>query len=335
MNENRSFALLRLVAAMGAATLMLNGCGKEPASTRVDLLAEVGGHGITEETFRYWWSKAPPSEDTPAARRALLDKLVDRALRVEKARAAGLDRDPVVVEAFESFLIARLHELQLEPALAAVEVSEEEMRAYYESARERENSPFHVPPSARVAVLWYDTRGQAPLADRYRLRLEQARAGLTSATHSGTHELSFGGLSITHSEHRPSRYKGGEIGWIELDSPHTDPWRNAVAQIAVTLEHPGELSPVMVRDEGVFLVRLMETVPERIRDFAEVRERIHKYLLHEKQSDLRASFEQALTNGNLVRIESDRLEGMTGLEARPAESASQRFNTTLITPQQP
>src|SRR5262245_45888248 len=201
--------------------LALVGCSKPEPHSRLEVLAEVGGDTITEEQFRRWWSKSPPHADSPEVRHALLDKLIQRTQSLQRARALGLDRDPDFIETVESLLAARLHEARLKPDLAAARLEESELRAYYVTVGE---SQFRIGRRSRVAVLWLDPRGVGPLAARCQSRLEQARLELESDNSSqAANESGFGPLSIKYSEHRPSRFKGGDIGWVDLDSRSADP----------------------------------------------------------------------------------------------------------------
>ena len=70
----------------------------------------------------------------------------------------------------ESLLIARLREKQSAPLLDAVKISEDELRAAYEARRD---TAFTTPAAVKLAVLWFNTRGQP--------RLEQIRAQINGA----------------------------------------------------------------------------------------------------------------------------------------------------------
>jgi hypothetical protein len=305
------YSRLSSAALFGICFLVLtSGCSKEPAPTP-DALATVAGHPVTEAEFRYWWERDTPGKDSPAMREALLEKLIQRQTLVQRARAAGLDQDPAVVEAFESLLIARLKEKELQPKVAAVEIGEEECRAFYE---QNKDARYTLPERVRVAVLWFNTRGQEQLADRYRPRLEQARAALLEDSESNPPAQGFGPLSVRNTEHRPSRYKGGDVGWIETASGQ-DPWRNTILELAASLSAPGELSSVVVRPEGVFLVRLIERQPARVRALAEVRAAIEQRLKVARRTEIGQQFQQLAHRNVAIQRFSERLQALDSLPA--------------------
>jgi hypothetical protein len=314
----------------GCIAAFSTGCGrKEPAVDlpSQDILAVVNGKPITEQTFRYWWEKQP-MVDTPKTRQMLLDKLVGRSSLAEAARAAGLGDDPVVAEQVESLLISRLKELELQPRVVAIKVSDDDISAIYES---RKQTRYTAPERSQIAVLWFATRGVEPLVARYKPRLEQAKKAVLAEAGGVPASEGFGKLSIRNSEHAPSRYKGGGIGWLET-APHVDPWRAAVLEIAGELQAPGDLSKVVARDEGLFLVRLIERKPARIRDLAEVREAIVRELKAKQREVIEREFNERMQLGANVRRFPEHLASMSGLSTRasqPAKATRSQFAPEL------
>ena len=99
-------------------------------------------------------------------------------------------------------------------------------------------------------------------------------------------ELGFSVLGADYSEHQPSRYKGGVLGWLEPDG-NLDPWTKAVAEISFTLKQPGAVSDVITRPEGVFLIRYMAQTPAVLRPFETVRGELEQ----QERNRLRAALE--------------------------------------------
>ena len=313
-------------SVISAAVVLVAGCGRQE-SVAPDVLATVDGRAITEQAFRYWWEKQP-MVDTPKTRQMLLDKLVGRSSLAAAARAAGLDEDPVVAEQVESLLISRLKELELQPKVAAIEVSDDAISAIYES---RKQTHYTAPERSQIAVLWFATRGVEPLVARYKPRLEQAKKAVLAQPGGVPVAEGFGKLSITNSEHAPSRYKGGIIGWLET-APHVDPWRAATLEIAAELVRPGQVSDVIARDEGLFLVRLIERKPARIRDLAEVREVIMRELKAKQRDVIEREFNERMQLTAKVRRFSERLASISGLSTRdpqPVKTTRSQFAPEL------
>jgi parvulin-like peptidyl-prolyl isomerase len=207
--------------------------------------------------------------------------LIERSALAQAARQAGLDQDPVLVEQIEALLIARLRETRWQPHLEALTVTEAEVRAAYEA---RSGDAFGQPESTRVAVLWFNTRGQAPLVARYRPRLEEIRRQIVADPAAFPVASGFGELASGNTEHAASRLKGGDLGWLD-SGPSTDPWRVAVLETAASLPQPGDLSEVTANASGLFLVRVIERRAARVQSFDEARPRLERSLLEQRRSE--------------------------------------------------
>jgi hypothetical protein len=266
--------------------LLLAGCGKKEPKPEAGVLAQGDGWTIRAEDFRHWWGSRPGPADSPQARTEALDRLVERATLAAAARKAGLELDPETAAQIESLLIARLQEVQLAPQLAAVKVSDDEVRARYGAQRE---SSFTQPEAVRVSLLWFNTRGQQPLVDRYRPRLEQIRAEVSAGGDKFPIAAGFGPTAVGNTEHKPSRLLGGDLGWLEL-APGNDPWRKAVLELAAPLKKPGDLSDIMACKDGLFLLRLIERRSAKVQPFEAVNAEIRRGLVEQRRQSLQEDF---------------------------------------------
>ena len=308
------------------ALLVIVGCSK-PAATVTEaapvsaesanaelVLAQVGDTPLTESDFRRYWKRKAPSIDDAATRSAILDDAVNRQILVERARALGLVDDPIVHEAIESALIARLKEQELQPKIAAVAVSDETLRAAYDAQLQ---TRFTIGPQVRVAVLWLNSRGQKELEDRYQPRLK----ALTDAIASIPAKEGFGKLAIANTEHRASRYRGGIIDALEVGKTYSDSWRQQILNIATSLNEPGEVSAVTSNAHGTFIVRLIDRSESTQRPFAHVKAGLRETLIREKRQSAAAAFEAANRAAVQVTQFSERLDNLPPLPTRPREQA--------------
>ena len=268
------------------AVLLLAGCGKKKSAPDANVLAQGDGWSVRADDFSHWWATRTGPADSPQARTEALDRLVERATLAAAARQAGLERDPETVAQIESLLIARLQEVRLAPQLAAVKISDDEVRARYDAQRE---NAFTQPEAVRVALLWFNTRGQQPLVDRYRPRLEQIRAEVIAGGDQFPTAAGFGPAAVGNTEHKPSRLIGGDLGWLEL-RPGSDPWHQAVLELAAPLKNPGDLSEIVAGKDGLFLVRLIERRASALKPFEAVSAEIRKSLVEEQRKRLQEQF---------------------------------------------
>jgi len=324
-----------LIVFFGVGITLFSGCGsKTKTAVPAEALADVNGQPVTAKTFRYWWQEHRSGSDTSKGRETLLNELIERSAQVQEARRAGLDQDPVVMEQVEDILIRRLQETRLFPRVKAVEVSATEVESYYQSNLA---TKFTLPEQSRLAVLWFNTRGEAPLAARYRARLEAARAAVLNDPQSYPAPQGFGTLAIQNSEHQPSRYQGGNLGWLE--SSDRPGFNTAVEQIGRQLKAPGDVSPVTETGEGLFVVRLIERKPARTRELASVFDEIHRKLLREKRRQVEEQFETEITQAATVTRYAENLSAISDLpSARPSALAANlpgQFDPPTVNAPQP
>ena len=293
--------------------LLVTGCREKPAKTAAGVLAAGDGWSIRADDFRHWWATRPGPADSPETRGEALDRLVERATMAAAARKAGLESDPETVAQIESILMARLEETQLAPRLEAVTVSDAAVRAQYES---QFASRYTQPDSVRVALLWFNTRGQQPLVDRYRPRLEQIRAEMTAGADKFPVAAGFGPLAVGNTEHRASRLNGGDLGWLDV-TPDSDSWRATVLELAATLKNPGDLSEISAGNSGLFLVRLIERRAAAVKPFESVSAEIRRSLLEQQREKLRAEFNERILAESRPQRFSEALAAVSGLPPRP------------------
>lgn len=305
------FSLWRCLLLLMA--LLVTGCREKPATPAAGVLAAGDGWSVRADDFRHWWATRPGPADSPEARAEALDRLVERATMAAAARKAGLESDPETVAQIEGILIARLEETQLVPRLEAVTVTDDAVRARYGSQLAKR---YTQPDSVRVALLWFNTRGQQPLVDRYRPRLAQIRAEMMADADKFPVTAGFGPLAVGNTEHRASRLNGGDLGWLDV-TPDSDPWRTTVLELAATLKNPGDLSEITVGDSGLFLVRLIERRSAAVKPFESVSAEIRRSLVEQQREKLRAEFSERILAGSRSQRFSEALAAVSALPNRP------------------
>ena len=258
---------------------------KKSALSEEGVLLEVGSVEITQADLDYHLQEKHSGRMDEEARRKALDELAERARFTQAARDAGLDDDPLARAEIARILTTRLKEKLLYPKLkeAAVPVPEARLRELYES----EASRFQSPEKRQVAVLWLNPGADPDRGKAYQDKMTKAREWYFSQSDLAEKpDQGFSVLAVDYSEHAATRFKGGVLGWIDREGGSTD-WSRVVAETAFSLGNTGDVSPVIVRPEGVFLVRLMVVQPVVQKPFESVR----AVLEREEQARLREQLE--------------------------------------------
>ncbi|MGJ8640234.1 MAG: peptidylprolyl isomerase [Opitutaceae bacterium] len=253
-------------------------------------LARVGSIRILQSDLDYHLQEKYGSRADPSSKKQALDVLIKRAQIQKAALDAGLDKDPLVRAEVSRILSNRLRETQLYPKVEAAytSITDDHLRELYEAQSDR----FQSKEKRQVAVLWLNPGADPERQSAYQSKLKQARDWfLNESDLASQPELGFSVLSVDHSEHAPTRFKGGVLGWLDADGGNSD-WSRAVAETAFSLSEVGEVSPVITRSEGIFLVRWMALQPGVRSPFDSVKSKIKS----EEQQRLRNALEAEFLN---------------------------------------
>ena len=307
----RSPALLRvtvlaILLAAGTALLWAWRRGAMPGWLRADreLLATVGPRQIRTGDFVREISRRGGSRQELLDRPALLHEMIVREALLVRARAAGLEEDPDFIRERQSLLIGCLRRRELEPRLANVAVSDLDIQADYE----RDQAPFSQPARRRLAILFVATNPQmAPEARaRCQARIDEARRKVLAQAETAAAK-GFGALAVEYSEDQTTRYKGGDLGWVE-DGRDLGGYGPEVVKAGFALAKVGDVSDIIATDRGLYLVRLADQRPPQTSPLEDVRERIRHLLLRDKQRQLEKAFVDQALSAVTVKIFEDALQ---------------------------
>jgi parvulin-like peptidyl-prolyl isomerase len=203
-----------------------------------------------------------------------LRQAVNEPLAMLEAKERRLAAVPDVAQA-----VRRYREDLMERALYAdfilkkIEVTDEELRAYYEGHK----SEFTAPEKRRVAHIVVPS-------------LEEAQEIRKKAENE-----SFAALVRAHSTDTASIKQGGDLGWI------TKKEASGEFEKIFSLEE-GQISEPLKSKFGWHLIKVEKITPERPMSFEEAKEAIHKKVLEQKQREARAVWVKKLREASTIRI---------------------------------
>jgi parvulin-like peptidyl-prolyl isomerase len=260
--------------------------------TRADLEVELGLRGEAH-TARF---------ATPDERRELLESVIRRRVLAQRARSAGYDTDPELRAQLERILGERFERDQLRAHARELQVSPEEIEAVYRRDLER----FTRPERVQVALIWIPVPAGATddARARARARAEQAwREARDPSAAAGT----FGVLALRYSSDFESRYRGGEIGWLERGD--TDPrWGEAVVNAAFSLPETGDLSEVVTTASGFAIVKLLRREARRTASLDEVQDVIRGEIEADRRRRVLVKLRRESAGGARVELDERQLD---------------------------
>jgi len=177
---------------------------------------------------------------------------VERLTALEQAHQLGLDKDRELRRQWENLLIGRLHEQELEKRLAELKVTDAEIEEFYQSKK----SNYSRPAQLQLALLHLAVTRHTDETKRkeIRARLENAR---TLARELSPEVIGFGALAMEYSEEATSRFKGGDVGWLQAGASGYR-WPDEVVNAAFALKAVGDISEVIEAKDGFYLLRKLD-----------------------------------------------------------------------------
>jgi hypothetical protein len=293
---------IRAVVPFAIISLALSGCGPQEASVETDPVAiRVGDRDIrlSELQAQVDYSAATGSL-VAANEEEFLERYLERQLHLHNAYAAGLDQDIEIRRQWENLLIGRLKKNALETQLASVSVTDEEVEAYYQANIESYTKPAQV----HLALLFMEDSGKLSVEqqDALRLQLEQARQQVQELP-EGTR--GFGALAMKYSEEATSRFKGGDVGWLQASRPRYR-WPDEVVATAFSLRENGAMSPVIETDSGVYVLMRIDARAEVVQTLeGRLIASVHNKILKAKRVDLTAQLKREWATSVAVALQND------------------------------
>ncbi len=220
-----------------------------------------------------------------------LDARVLEKFQTQAAFEQYLEKIGMSKAEYSSMIVDELAVEALVEDPAALQVTEQEIRAYYTE----HSASFEAHSRVQLAVIVLKHRGDATEEERGALR-ERAR----TLSNQAQRAPDFAALARTHSE-GPTASQGGALGWVyatNLDE--------AVAAKAFRLPVGAVSEPIETR-LGVQIIKVIDRRPEGVREYDEVKESIERQLIGNKIREARAALLLDLKRRSAITLHDDAL----------------------------
>jgi len=196
--------------------------------------------------------------DVAMARRKALNQVIDNRIMARKARAAGLDKNPVDRARLAEFRKTHLVNLYRSKLIHDMEPSDAELQAYFENNRAR----LVAPESRKVQMVVVKTRKEA--------------GDIKQRIESG--ELTSYQAAQQYSIDPNAKKTLGDIGWVKKGSGFP-----ALDQVTFSLG-PDEIGGPVESPAGWHLVRVVDIRDAQFTDIRDetTRKAVRRTLLHDK-----------------------------------------------------
>lgn len=285
MKKNKLFLVVACVFLM----LFAVSCRKVKPLKEKELV-RINDRVITLTEFEQEMEQLPPSLKalviTDKGRREFLQKLIERELLLQEGVKKGFNKDAEILSKVEQFKQGLIIEALTQKFCAGKdEVSDKEMKAYYRGNKEQ----FFLGEGVRVRHIMVKTLSEA---QEIKKRLNQGEDFITLAEQ----------YSIW-----PSRENGGDLGYITRGMVD-----KAFEDAAFSLKRRGEVSGIVKTKMGFHIIRLEDRQGPHQLAFAEVQEKIRKFLREKKRREILTSHLKGLREEAQISINEQLLAAEEG-----------------------
>ena len=281
--------------------------GMKPESALTDdqkklVVAKVGDLAITLADFEARLNEQPSYAriryNSLDKKKEFLDNLVEFELLALEAKRKGYDKDPQVVFAMKQEMIKKLMKQDMADLVKVTDVSDDDMRAYYD----QNTTLYHKPEQVRASAI---VLGDKAEADKVKADLDQA---LTD--NPRRKRQTFNDFIKKRSKDMALARVNGDLGFFTVEGSNDEdkrPVPGAVAQAAFALQKINDVSAVTEADGNYFILMLTNRRPKVDKSFDEVKRQIQNKLFRDKKEEARKSYIDDLRAQSNVVVHEEEL----------------------------
>ncbi len=283
---------------------------------QAQVLARVNETTITLGDFERRIEAQPPYARaryvaSPERQKEFLDNLIRFEILAEEARRRGYDRHPEVVQAMKQTMVRKMMSRDVQDLVRLSDISEAEMKAYYEANR----ADYHKPEQVRISHIL--------LADEATAQRVLASLRTQLAAEPRNYRKIFGDAVRAESRDAASKESGGDLRFFAR-SEEGGEQPKALSDAAFALAQVGDLGGPVQTEAGWHILLLTGRKSRYERTFDQVRRQIQNRLYRDKKRVATESFVEGLRTAARVERRDDlltRIKPRAVTPPAPAEEA--------------
>jgi len=315
-----------MISFLASFLLLPFGCMKEgerektipkKVGEKLAVVAKVGGNVITVPDFKKYLLNRPMPYRARVSREDLEKRLHDMVLQevlYQEALRLKLDQDPDVKQRIRQMLTQKLMDEQINTKEWSREITEEELRAYYDG----HHAEFNRVAQVRVADIFIATPTGAGDEESEKLR-EKAEKVLTEALAVKGERRGFGSLIRKYSD-TPEKYRKGDTGFFDMEGQPVG-IDKSLAQAAFKLERVGSMAEHVIESpEGFHVVMLVGKRAAIHTPLDRVQNQIKQRIRREAVTSARNAYVQSLKEKTAIEIDTQVMAEILEKLNKPADT---------------
>ncbi|HUH01482.1 MAG TPA: peptidyl-prolyl cis-trans isomerase [Kofleriaceae bacterium] len=227
-------------------------------------------------------------------KREFLDNLIRFEVMAKEAFKRGFDKDPDVVRTMKQVMIQKLMKDQFENTLKPEDITDAEMKVFYEQHKDEYNKPEEV----RVSAIVLKSKAQA------------AKVAKEALGEPGSSNKGFRELVTKYSTDDKTKIRGGDLRYFAMDTMEVP---KAVVEAAFKLGKTGDVAGPITAGNQHYIIKQTGKRKAITKSFESVKRQIQNRLYRDKRTDsqkafitgLRQSAKIEVFEGNLAKIRID------------------------------
>ncbi|HEV8323252.1 MAG TPA: peptidyl-prolyl cis-trans isomerase [Myxococcota bacterium] len=262
---------------------------------RALVLATIDGRPITLGEFQDRLDKQSPyiraRYNSIERKKEFLDNLIRFELLAMAAEKKGYATDPDVIRAMKQTMTQKLMKDEFDATMKLEDITEEEMKKYYDEHKDE----FHKPAQVRVSVIVVKDKAAAD-------------AALAEVTAAGTDHKKWRDLVTKYSVDEETKARGGDLRYFAKPEEGGTGVEPKVAEVAFALDKVGDVGPVVETPKGFYIIKLTGKRKELHRTFEQVKRSIAQRLFREKRTKAFEDYVASLKAAAKIEIFPEHLE---------------------------
>jgi len=278
------------------------------------VVAQVGANDITAADLRAYVSKRPVPHQGQASREAMekrLDELILQEVLYQEALRLNLDQDPEMRQRIRQMLTQKLMDEEINQKQWKREISEAEVKEYYE----QHWSDYNRPAQVRVADIFILVPPQATKSEKEALQ-RKAETVLAEAVKVKEQRTGFGSLVRKYSDEHP-KYRKGDTGFFDMEGQPIAIDKQ-LAEEAFKLERVGDLADkVVTSPDGYHVIMLIGKRQPMSHSLETVKNQIEQRVRRESVSKARQDYVDGLKAAAKIKIDGQELDKVVAELSKP------------------
>ncbi|HEY6909830.1 MAG TPA: peptidyl-prolyl cis-trans isomerase [Myxococcales bacterium] len=314
------------LAAIFLAAAAFAACSKSSKSSG-PVVAKVGDQVITASDVKERLNETSPflraRYNTLERKKEFVENLVRNELLAQEAVRQGFDKSPAVKEQAKRAMIQELIKHQLDEKLTGADISEDEMKKFYQTHID----DFVKPERARVYHIFLPATTAKEKAEAKK----KATALLKdiSAREQKGEASAFQGVAMRESKDMASSALGGDLRFLSRDEL-TRSYSKELADAAFSIIMPGAIAGPVETPTGIELVKMQVKTVAMNHSFEESKDSIRQRMARERRSrdydewlkKLRESTAVTINDAELEKVQPDAATPVPAVPHTPPQFTS-------------